>query len=226
MGMLKRISPSLICMDLCNLERDVGVLEKAGFAMLHVDIVDGYFSPSMPMGLDVVRQLRKKTGLLFDAHVMAAENDYFLEQLLDIGVDSLCFHVETERHIAKNLSRIRARGVKAGLALSPGTPLVVLEYALELCDFILLMRINPGYAAFGNESRYDFMDRKISDLKAMIENRGLAAVIELDGRVATSELPRLRELGADIFVGGTSCLFSGSALLEENIGKFKQELAK
>jgi Pentose-5-phosphate-3-epimerase len=224
--MLERISPSVICMDLCNLERDVRLLEQAGITMLHVDIVDGYFSPSMPMGLDVVRQLRKKTELPFDAHVMAMENDYFVEQLLDIGVSNLCFHVETERHIAKKLSQIRGHGVKAGLALSPGTPLSVLEYAIELCDFVMLMRINPGFASFGGETRYEFMDQKIRDLKAMIEKRNLLVNIELDGRVATSELSMLRGMGADVFVAGTSCLFSASRSLEENLRIFTQELAE
>ncbi len=223
--MLERISPSLICMDLCNLERDVNLLEEAGITMLHVDIVDGYFSHSMPMGVDVIRQLRKKTQLPFDAHVMAMENDYFVEQLLDIGVSNLCVQVETERHVAKKLSQIRAHGVKAGLALSPGTPLSVLEYAIELCDFVLLMRINPGYAGYGNESRYEFMDQKIRDLKAMIEKRNLVVNIELDGRVATRELPMLRGLGGDVFVAGTSCLFAGTGSLEEKIRVFKQELA-
>ncbi|MCC8180137.1 MAG: ribulose-phosphate 3-epimerase [Planctomycetes bacterium] len=223
--MLARISPSLICMDLCNLERDVKTLENAGLSMLHVDIVDGYFSPSMPMGLDVVRQLRSKTALPFDCHVMAVDNNYIMEQLLDIGVSTLCFQVETERHIAKKLSIIKNAGVKPGLALSPATPLSSLEYALELCDFVLLMMINPGYAGYGGEARYDFMVRKISDLRQMIEQRGLNIDIELDGRVATRDLPMLRKAGADIFVAGTSCLFSSDAPLAENIELFKKQIA-
>ena len=222
--MLERISPSLICMDLCNLERDVGILERAGFGMLHVDIVDGYFSPSMPMGLDVIRQLRKKTALPFDSHVMAMENDYIVEQLLDIGVSTLCFQMETERHVARRLSQIKKAGVKSGVALTPATPPCAVEYALDLCDFVLLMMINPGYAGYGGESRYEFMPRKITELRRMIESRGLDVRIELDGRVATADLPMLSHAGADIFVAGTACLFAGNATLTENVESFKKEI--
>jgi ribulose-phosphate 3-epimerase len=224
--MLKRIFPSLICMDLCNLERDAKILEKAGFSTLHVDIVDGIFSPSLPMGLDVIRQLRKKTELHFDAHIMAMDNEFILNQLVDIGVSSLCFQVESERHLAKRLSQLRKSGVKPGLALSPATPISVLEYALELCDFVLLMMINPGYAGFGNEARYEFMIRKIENLKQMIQNRGLNVQIELDGRVRTEDLAMLSSAGGDFFVAGSSCLFGGDRPLEENIRQFKDVLGK
>jgi ribulose-phosphate 3-epimerase len=212
-------------MDLCNLERDVLVLEEAGLSMLHVDIVDGYFSPSLPMGLDVVRQLRKKTELPFDCHVMAMENDFIVEQLVDIGASTLCFHVETERHIARKLGQLRKCGVGPGVALAPATPLSTLEYALELCDFVLLMMINPGYAGYGGESRYDFMLRKIGDLKRMILNHGLDVRIELDGRVRTEDLKELRAAGGDVFVAGTSCFFSGDRPLAENIRLFKERIA-
>lgn len=222
--MLERISPSLICMDLCNLERDARILEETGFSMLHVDIVDGYFSPSLPMGLDVVRQLRNKTVLPFDAHVMAMENGYIIEQLVDIGVATLCFQAESERHVAKRLSRLREDGVKPGLALSPATPLAVLEYALDLCDFVLLMMINPGYAGHGGEARYEFMLQKIVDLREMIHRRGLDVRIELDGRVSADDLGTLAAAGGDIFVAGTSCLFSAGRPLRENIRLFKERL--
>lgn len=223
--MLETISPSLICMDLCNLERDVKILEEAGLSMLHVDIVDGYFSPSLPMGLDVVRQLRKKTRLSFDSHVMAMENGYIVDQLVDIGVSSLCFQVETERHIARRLGQLRKSGVRPGVALAPATPLTALDYALELCDFVLLMMINPGYAGHGGEARYDFMLGKIGDLKRVILERGLDVRIELDGRVRTEDLKELRAAGGDVFVAGSSCFFSGDRPLAENIRLFKERIA-
>lgn len=108
--MNESITPSLICSDLCNLEASVKALEETGCQMLHVDILDGYFSPSMPLGLDTVRQLRKKTSLAFDAHVMAVDNTFFMEELADIGVHRMCFQVETERHISHKLTWLRERG--------------------------------------------------------------------------------------------------------------------
>ena len=111
------LSPSLICLDMCNLEREVKTLENNGIKMLHVDILDGHFSPSMPLGLDTVRQLRAKTDLFFDCHVMVTEQDFFVDELLDIGVDQIVFHGETQPHIDGMINRIHAKGVKTGVAL-------------------------------------------------------------------------------------------------------------
>ena len=119
------LAPSLIsCCDLCNLETSVRALETAGIGLLHVDILDGYFSPSMPLGIDTVRQLRKRTKLPFDVHLMASDNDFFVGELLDIGVEQLVFHAETERHIDNRLNQIHAAGARAGVALKPATPSV------------------------------------------------------------------------------------------------------
>lgn len=220
----KCLAPSLICMDLCNLERDVTVLGDAGCRMLHVDLLDGYFSPSMPIGIDVVRQLRRKTDMLFDAHVMAVQNDFFVDQLVEIGADRICFQAETERHVCRKLSRLKAAGVEAGVALSPATSLDCLEYALELCDFVLLMMINPGYASFGGEARYSFMPEKVRKLGAMIAGRGLKTGIEVDGRVGVADMENLMAAGAGTFVLGTTCL-SGGASLGDSFRKVLEHLS-
>lgn len=178
------LSPSLICLDLCNLEPQVRILEENGVSMLHVDIIDGHFSPSMPLGLDTVRQLRKKTNLLFDCHLMATEQDYFVDELLDIGVEQIVFHGETQPHIDGMLNRIHSKGVKAGVALKPSTPLSEVEYVLEKCDTVLLMLINPGYAFVKGEKQVTYGKRKIEDLRQMIDRRGLPAKIEVDGRIS------------------------------------------
>ncbi len=200
------ISPSLICLDLCNLEREVKKLEKAGVKMLHVDILDGHFSPSMPLGLDTVRQLRKKTDLFFDCHVMVTEQDYFVDELLDIGVDQIVFHGETQPHIDGMLNRIHAKGVKAGVALKPATPLTELDYVLDKCDTVLLMLINPGYAFVKGEKQVAYADRKIKELRQMIKERGLATKIELDGRISYETIQTYGTGVADIFVTGSTCL--------------------
>ena len=200
------LSPSLICLDLCNLELQVRILEENGVSMLHVDIIDGHFSPSMPLGLDTVRQLRQKTNLLFDCHLMATEQDYFVDELLDIGVEQIVFHGETQPHIDGMLNRIHSRGVKAGVALKPSTPLSEVEYVLEKCDTVLLMLINPGYAFVKGEKQVTYGKRKIEDLRQMIDRRGLPAKIEVDGRISPDNI---REYGAgavDVFVTGSTCI--------------------
>lgn len=199
-------SPSLITLDLCNLERQVKELEAQGCPMLHVDLLDGYFSPSMPIGLDVVRQLRKKTDLPFDVHLMANEQDYFVGELLEIGVQQLVFHAESEPHIDNRLNMIRRAGVRAGVALKPATSLTVLDYVLEKCDVVLLMLINPGYAGSAKEQQVPYGLRKISELRSLIERRGLHTKIEIDGRISPENIEALAKDQADIFVAGSTCI--------------------
>lgn len=200
------ISPSLICLDLCNLESQVRILERQGVKALHVDILDGHFSPSMPLGLDTVRQLRKKTDLAFDCHVMVEEPDYFVEELLDIGVEQLVFHAETADHLDGMLNRIHAKGVRAGVALKPGTPLITLDYVLEKCDTVLLMLINPGYAFVKGETQVPYAERKVKELRRMIEERGLNTKIEIDGRISPDNIRAYGRKDVDIFVTGSTCI--------------------
>lgn len=200
------ISPSLICFDLCNLESEVRRLEQLGVQMLHVDLLDGYFSPSMPLGLDTVRRLRALTKLPFEVHLMAERQEFFVDELLDIGVQQLVFHVECERHADQMLNRIKGSGVRAGVALKPATPVGTLDYVLEKCDAVLLMLINPGYASSPYEAQVPYAARKIMDLKQMIDRQGLSTRIELDGRISLENIREFGRLGANIFVCGTTCI--------------------
>ena len=221
------ISPSLICLDMCNLESQVRILEKAGISMIHVDILDGHFSPSMPLGLDLVRQLRAKTDLAFDCHVMVTEQDYFVDELLDIGVQQIVFHGETQPHIDGMLNRIHAKGVRAGVALRPATPLSMLDYVLEKCDTVLLMLINPGYAFSKGEKQVSYADRKILELRSMIDKRGLDTKIELDGRISRDNFLAYGKGQADSFVSGSTVLVRDR--LEETASelvRFREELLK
>jgi len=193
-------------LDMCNLESQAKLLEQSGIELMHVDILDGHFSPSMPLGLDTVRQLRARTNLAFDCHLMVTEQDYFVDELLDIGVDQIVFHAETQPHIDGMLNRIHARGVRAGVALKPATPLSTLEYVLEKCDAVLLMLINPGYAFMKGEQQVAYADRKIRALRRMIDERGLDTKIELDGRVSPKNIEDWGNGVADIFVTGSTCL--------------------
>lgn len=202
------LSPSLISVcDLCNLEHSVRQLEEAGIEMLHVDILDGHFSPSMPLGLDTVRQLRKKTNMIFDVHLMTTAHDFFVEELLDIGVEQLVFHGEMEPHMDNRLNQIHKAGVRAGVALKPGTPLTQLEYVLEKCDAVLLMLINPGYAQSKAEGQVPYAARKVQELHEMIASRGLDTKVILDGRISKQNMEDFAPGGlADIFVAGSTCL--------------------
>ena len=206
-------TPSLITLDLCNLESQVRILEQEGLEMLHVDILDGHFSPSMPLGLETVRQLRDKTDLAFDCHVMVTEQDYFVDELLDIGVQQIVFHAETQPHIDGMLNRIHEKGVRAGVALKPATPLSTLEYVLEKCDTVLLMLINPGYAFVKGAKPVPYGDRKIRELKQMIRERDLNVKISLDGRISPEVVRTYGRDLADQFVIGSTCLKKGEEMV-------------
>lgn len=201
------ISPSLITLDMCNLEQQTRILEENGIEMLHVDILDGHFSPSMPLGLDTVKQLRKKTNLEFEAHVMVKDPQFFIDELIEAGASQIVFHVETCDHIDGMLNYIHSKGIRAGVALKPATPLSVLEYVLDKCDAVLLMLINPGFAQMKGEAQTPYSARKIHELHEMIKARGLDTKVILDGRISPENISTYGTSGeANIFVAGSTCI--------------------
>ncbi len=200
------ISPSLICLDMLHLEEQIKQLEKSGIEMLHVDVLDGHFSPSMPLGFETISQLRRITDIPFECHVMADPPEYFINELLNIGVQQIVFHIETASHVDGLINYIHSKGVRAGAALKPATPISILEYEIEKCDAVLIMQINPGYASSKSEARCEFSDKKIRDLRRMISDRGLSTKIIIDGRVSLESIEQYGKDIVDIFVGGTTCI--------------------
>lgn len=209
------ISPSLIsCCDMCNIERDIRIMEKAGIEILHVDILDGHFSPSMPIGLDVVKRLRSITKMKLDIHLMSTNNIFFINELIKMEVDQILFHIETEPHVDEALNRIKAAGIRTGVALKPGTSLNCLDYIYEKCDAILLMLINPGYASSKKEGQVTYAKRKYNDLLERIKQWGKSPLIELDGRISRDNIQSFTGENT-LFVAGSTCLNKEN--LEESI---------
>jgi len=210
------LSPSVICADLVNLERDIRALEAIGMDTLHVDILDGAFSPSMPLGLETVKRLREVTELDFDVHVMSLNNEFFIHELLDIGVQHLSFHYESSLHVERYVSLIKNRGARAGIALTPATSLCVLDMILSEIDMVLLMLINPGFAGSAGEKQVPYALKKVAALRQMMDARGLDLHIQVDGRVSLDTIPALIEAGASSLVLGSKSLFIKEHTLEEN----------
>ncbi len=200
------VEVSLICLDLCNLEAEVKRIAEAGVKALHIDLLDGTFSPSMPLGLDTIKQLRQKTDLDFDVHLMTHNNDFFMDELLGIGIQSMSFHIEAVEHADIYLEKIKKAGVKAGVALKPATTLHELDYILGECDFVLQMLINPGYADKNDVSQVAYAKKKIQDLRAMIEREAASTKISIDGRVSWTDIFEYSKREVDIFVAGSTCL--------------------
>lgn len=210
------ISPSVICADLCNLEGAVRTMEELGVRSLHIDFIDGHFSPSMPLGLLTIEQLRQRTKLDFDVHIMADDNEFFIQELCRIGVESITFHYESAFHVERMLQLVKAAGIKVGIALNPATPLYVLEYVAERCDYVLLMLISPGYAGSQGEAMVPYALQKIRDCKAYLNEHGSKAKIVVDGRVSMEAIPELVAAGADYLVAGSKSFFRENHSSSEN----------
>lgn len=210
------LSPSIMCGDLINLEKSINEIEQNGLNNLHIDVIDGSFSPSMPLGLDTIKALRKKTNLNFDVHIMSDNNEFFINEIISIGAESITFHLESSKHIDRYIKLIKESGSKVGVALNPSTPLSSLEYIIDQIDMVCLMLINPGFATNKNEKQVTYANRKVSDLKKMIDERDLDVSIQVDGRVSMETIYNLVLSGADNLVLGSTSLFLKGHTLSEN----------
>lgn len=211
-----KCSPSIMCADLANLEQSIRELEEIDMDTLHIDIIDGAFSPSMPLGIDTVKKVRRLTDMNFDAHIMAMNNEYFIKELIEIGMQSISFHYETSIHIDRYIKLIKNSGAKVGIALNPATSLSVLEYILPEVDKVVLMLINPGFATDKNESQVTYAKQKVCDLRKMIQDNKLKTSIQVDGRVSLETIPELIQAGADDLVLGSTSLFLKGNTLRKN----------
>lgn len=210
------LSPSIMCADLVNLEAGVRELEELGMDTLHIDIIDGDFSPSMPLGIETVKRLREITDMNFDIHIMSTNNEYFIKEMLEIGVQSVTFHLETSLHVDRFINLIKNSDAKVGIALNPATPIETLDIVLEEIDMVCLMLINPGFATNKGEKQVPYALKKINKLKSYIEERNVDVDIQVDGRVSLETIPDLVEAGASNLVLGSTSLFRSDDTLENN----------
>lgn len=210
------LSPSIMCADLVNLEQSIQVLEREGLDALHIDVIDASFSPSMPLGLETIKRMREVTSLPFDVHIMSNNNEYFIQEMLKIGVQSVTFHVETSLHIDRYINLIHQAGAKAAVALNPATSLSVLDYILPELDMVCLMLINPGFATDKGEKQVQYAIKKIRDLREKIKDCNAATSIQVDGRVSIERIPELVRAGADNLVLGSTSLFISGRSISEN----------
>jgi ribulose-phosphate 3-epimerase len=178
--------------------------------------MDAHFVPNMPCGLVLLEQMRSRTSLPFDVHLMVEDNEFFIRELAKIGVQMISVHYESSRHCDRTLSLIRECGAQAGLALNPATSLGALEYLTDLLDFVLVMTVNPGFA--GQKLSKSGL-QKIADCRAWLDDRGLDTLVEVDGNVSFEHIPAMVSAGADALVLGTSSLFHPGANRQANMRK-------
>jgi ribulose-phosphate 3-epimerase len=195
------IAPSILSADFTRLADEIAAVRDGGATILHVDVMDGHFVPNITIGLPVVRSIRKETELTIDTHLMIAEPGRYAVEFVKAGADMVSVHVEADHHLQRTLVAIREVGGKAGVAINPATPLVMLEEALPYSDFVLLMSVNPG---FGGQKFIPTSLDKLRRLRRMIEDRELSVRVEIDGGIDENNIADIVGAGAEIIVAGSA----------------------
>ncbi len=198
---MPEILPSLLAADFTRLGEQIAQVESSGARILHVDIMDGHFVPNLSMGTPIVSAVRKVTKLTLDAHLMVANTDAIVPLFLEAGVDCVSVHQETTPHLDRTLRFIQSEGARAGVVLNPATPISTLEQALEVCDYVLLMSVNPG---FGGQRFIPYVLDKVRALRDWRERRRLDFAIEIDGGISVDNIGKVAEAGVDWIVAGSS----------------------
>lgn len=203
--MKKKLSASLMCADLLNLEDAIKELEKAGIDYLHIDIMDGAFVPNITLSFDLINSIKKVTGIPLDIHMMVNEPSLFIDRMELTENDIVCVHYESEKHIHRTLEAIKRKGCKAGLAINPQTPVEIIEPLIEYIDMLLVMTVSPGFAG---QKIFLGAGRKVEKARKFLDELGYSDIeIEVDGNISLENGKRMSDCGANIFVLGTSALF-------------------
>lgn len=216
-----KYAASVMCANLGRLEDDLKTLEEAGCDELHFDIMDGSFVPNFTLGFGVIKAARSASRLPCHAHLMITNPGLYVERFVEAGCSIVSVHVETCPHAHRVLEQIRVAGATPAIAINPATPLTKLEFLLDFVDRVMVMTVDPGYA--GQHIIPGAFER-VRILKENIVYRKRPIDIEVDGNIDVHNAALLANMGANVFVMGTSSIFKNNRPLGEALRQFKADV--
>ena len=208
------LSPSILSADYTILGEQIKTMDEAGAQYVHIDVMDGQFVPSISIGLPVIKTIRKCTDRIFDVHLMIEEPIRYIDEFAEAGADIITVHAESCKHLDRTIDAIKEKGIIAGVALNPATPLSAIEYVLPKVDMVLVMTVNPG---FGGQKLIPYTVDKVRDLRELVKKSGNKIDIEVDGGINLNNVQEVMDAGANIIVAG-SAVFNGD--IESNVKSF------